>query len=358
MISNSVSKHILTVGEGYQPPLGGISSVLFTYSKHFADFKFVPTYNLQIGKLSNVFYFLFSILKLSGKLITDREIKVVHIHGAHYGSFYRKYVVFVVAKLFSKKVIYHSHGSDFHIFYDNASGFTRKLITTFFNHMDLVICLSRQWQQFFESNFKIKEIVVLENIIDPAELASKKKPSGKLKLLFLGFIGERKGIYDLIEIIKNNKEHFAGKIELTIGGNGETKKLEQLISEGGLADIVYFKGWISGDQKRQLLQESDVYILPSYNEGLPISILEAMSFSMPIISTSVGGISEILSTDKNGYLIKPGDSAALLNSINAFIKHPELIEQMGQQSRRMVTPYYSNSVIPKLESLYERMLSK
>ena len=358
MISNSISKQILTVGEGFQPPLGGISSVLFTYSKHFADFKFVPTYNLQIGKVSNVFYFLLSMLKLSGKLITDREIRVVHIHGAHYGSFYRKFVVFLIAKLFSKKVIYHSHGSDFHIFYDNAGVLTRKLITTFFNHMDLVICLSRQWQHFFESNFKIREIVVLENIIDPAELAAKKQKSGKLKLLFLGFIGERKGIFDLIELIKNNKEHFAGKMQLTIGGNGETKKLETLIQEGGLSEIVDFKGWISGDQKRRLLQESDVYILPSYNEGLPISILEAMSFAMPIISTSVGGISEILSTNKNGYLIKPGDSAALLDSINAFIENPELIQQMGQQSRGMVTPYYSNSVIPKLESLYERMLSK
>ncbi|MCE7066594.1 glycosyltransferase family 4 protein [Dyadobacter sp. CY326] len=357
MISKTISRQILTVGEGFQPPLGGISSVLSTYSNHFSDFKFVATYNLQISKISNVFYFALSLIKLSGKLLTDSEIKIVHIHGAHYGSFYRKFLVFLVGKLFGKKLIYHSHGSDFHIFYNNANPLTRKLIQIFFRNIDLVICLSKQWKTFFEANFKLKNIIVLENIIDPADSSLPKERSQHLRLLFLGFIGERKGIFDLLEVIKNNKEYFNDKLELTIGGNGETKKLEAFIKEYQLENIVKFKGWISGEDKKALLQKSDVYILPSYNEGLPISILEAMSHSMPIISTSVGGISEILTSNVNGFLVKPGDSEAILSSIKAFINNPDLIDAMGRKSRQMVTPYYSNSVIPKLESVYKQMLT-
>ena len=133
-------------------------------------------------------------------------------------------------------------------------------------------------------------------------------------LLFLGLLGKNKGIYDLLECIRDHKVEFQGKLKLYIGGNGEIEHVKQLIKEYGIADIVIFEGWVSGDKKIELLNKSDAYILPSYKEGLPISILEAMSYGMPIISTPVGGIPEIVSNGENGYLVEPGNKEDIYNN--------------------------------------------
>lgn len=100
-------------------------------------------------------------------------------------------------------------------------------------------------------------------------------------------IGHNKGIYDLIGVIALHKKEFHGRQKLRAGGNGEVDKVKILIKEKKISDIVSYEGWVSGGRKVELLDVSDAYILPSYKEGLPISILEAMSYGLPMISTKV-----------------------------------------------------------------------
>lgn len=100
-------------------------------------------------------------------------------------------------------------------------------------------------------------------------------------------IGHNKGIYDLIGVIALHKKEFHGRQKLRVGGNGEVDKVKILIKEKKISDIVSYEGWVSGGRKVELLDVSDAYILPSYKEGLPISILEAMSYGLPMISTKV-----------------------------------------------------------------------
>lgn len=100
-------------------------------------------------------------------------------------------------------------------------------------------------------------------------------------------IGHNKGIYDLIGVIALHKKEFHGRQQLRVGGNREVDKVKILIKEKKISDIVSYEGWVSGGRKVELLDVSDAYILPSYKEGLPISILEAMSYGLPMISTKV-----------------------------------------------------------------------
>ena len=99
--------------------------------------------------------------------------------------------------------------------------------------------------------------------------------------------------------------------------------------------------------------DADIFILPSYNEGLPMSILEAMSYGLPVISTPVGGIPEIVKDGVNGYLIFPGDNEALAEKIELLAKNKELRLRMGQENYKLVSQKYNaGTIINQLKILY------
>ncbi|MFI2744576.1 glycosyltransferase family 4 protein [Zhouia sp. PK063] len=358
-IHNDISSRVLTIGSQYKNHRGGIGGVIDTYSKHFESFKYICSYGTTTSMFKIIINFLSAIYKTITCLIKDKEIEIIHIHGAARGSVYRKYILFKICKyFFNKKIIFHCHGSEMEKFYTNGSKFVKYICTNFFNNVDLILCLSPSWKEFFIKNFRPKDIVVLENIVEEADLAKKRNTSSSvIEFLFLGAIGKRKGIFDLLEVLKENKSELEGKITLTVGGNGEVEKFTSFIAINKLETLVNFKGWISGKEKKDLLLTSHVYILPSYNEGLPISILEAMSYQMPIISTDVGGISEVVENNYNGCLIEAGDQEAIYKSLKLFIENPALVQEYGIHSERKVQPYYTKNVIPKLESIYTKLLS-
>ena len=339
---------------------GGISSVVTEYKQAIATFQYQPSTTSEDIRITFIsfpfllFHFCFQLL------FTKRHIKIVHIHGASQGSFYRKYIFFILAKyVFRKKVVYHIHGAMYHLFYKNASPFVQKRIQHFVNTTDCLIVLSDWWKNYFEKTFRPRMIRIIPNIVN----ATNRKDiayahSKRIRFLFLGRIGERKGVYDLLKVLDQHKAELGDKYLLELGGDGETKKLQSLIGQYGLENNVTFLGFVTGSKKEQLLREADVYILPSYNEGLPISILEAMSFGLPIVSTEVGGIPEVVRSHENGLLINAGDQPAIYEAIKFFIDHPEKISEYGAQSYEIVSQgYFPEPVMKVLTDVYEDLLA-
>lgn len=356
LLSSQISSKVLTVGPDYRNHRGGVGAVISLYSKYFAVFNFIPTY-----RVGSVFYksyvFLISLLKLTGRLISDRNIRIVHIHGASKGSFYRKFMIFFISKyIFRKKIVYHIHGGGFSEFYKRSGFFSKWLIRITLNKSDFVITLSQSWYHYFQDNFRIKKLVVLPNIIDYPQKQQRINHSDYLHLLFFGLVCDGKGIFDLLKVIGNNKEVYRKKVRLLIGGNGETQKLKTLIRQGETGEIVDFLGWVDNDKKPAAFSNSDVFILPSYTEGLPISILEAMSYGKAIISTGVGGIPEIVKDNENGILIEPGNLDQIKNAIGRLIDQPELIRKFGLASEQMVQKFLPGEVIKKLDEIYKLLL--
>lgn len=109
-------------------------------------------------------------------------------------------------------------------------------------------------------------------------------------------------------------------------------------------------------EKTICLNWADVYILPSYNEGLPIGILESMSYSHPIISTTVGGIPEVLFDGVNGRLIHPGNIGEIADAINTYLENPALIEKHGKESFRIVQAFFPEQVFGHLIKIYKELL--
>jgi glycosyltransferase involved in cell wall biosynthesis len=351
-----LSSKILTIGPDYRNHRGGIGAVISVYSKYYEVFNFIPSY-----RLGSVFYrsyvFVMSLFKLVMMLISDKKIKIVHIHGASNGSFYRKIIIFFISKfIFRKKVIYHIHGGGYQKFYNRSNKLTKSLIRKLISGSDVVICLSESWYEYYNENFHANKIIVLPNIIDYPVKQQVVKNSDLTIFLFFGLICDAKGIFDLLEVITANKEEYRNKIKLLIGGNGEVQRLQSVISVNKLGDIVEFLGWVDNERKISVLNQIDVFILPSYNEGLPISILEAMSYGKAIISTGVGGIPEIVRKNENGVLIEPGNKEQIAQAITYFLDHRGLVEDFSANSERIAQKYLPSAVLNELVSLYSSLL--
>lgn len=356
-MENKLSQHIcnsvLFIGPDYTPPKGGVAMVLENYDKFiFSSFKAIAN-SCEGSKLRKIKIALLAILKMCWMLLTDKQIKIVHIHTASGISFKRSTYFAKVARFFKKKVILHIHGGNFKRFYNSSP----KNIKSELSKCDKIIALTNDWKDFFEEEVGLNNVMVIENVIPEPQLQQKSN-NEKTHLLFLGLIHKDKGIYDLIEVINNHKHEFLNNLELHVGGNGEVRNLISTIEEYNLKDIVSYEGWVSGEKKIGLLNSADALILPSYIEGLPMVILEAMSYGLPVLSTPVGGIPEVV-TAENGVLFNPGDKNDIHRAISQFISFDATKrEQMRIEAMRKAEKFRPDSITNKLKMLYKELLNE
>lgn len=346
----SESEHIITIGCNYNPPKGGIAQVVYIYSRYiFSPFKYVANSGegcliYKIAKLLNallVFFF---------KLIFDYEIKIVHIHTASNISFRRSALFVRIANLFHKKVILHIHGGAFKDYYRREAHYVISVL----NRCDCVIALSETWKSFFEGICDVP-VVVLNNIIEPPQKEICKK-NGKVHLLFLGLLVKEKGIYDLLNMISEHTDFFRGRIVLHIGGNGDADMLKNTIEQKHISDFVCYEGWVSGHKKTRLFSLCDIYVLPSYIEGMPISILEAMSYGCPILATNVGGIPEIIQDGVNGFLFQAGNKEEMYSKLKKLVVDDNTRMEMGEKNLSLSRLYFPDTVSRNLSSVYSQLL--
>lgn len=357
LIPSSISRHVLMAGNYYKHHHpGGISAVVAYWSRYIEGLQYYPAY-----KLGNVavrsYWFASSYIRLALRMLTDKDAKIVHLHTAADGSFWRKVQLIKLAKRMGRKVVLHVHASRFKDFY-NESG--RKVwILQNLKKADVLIVLSQSWKEWFVGiGVPMEKIVVLHNITEYPQIKDSKESvdSGRpVRFLFMGEIGERKGVFDILRGMANYQADLKGKVALRIGGNKHEEELKRMIADNNLSDIVNFEGWVGGDKKIELLNWADVFILPSHNEGLPISILEAMSYGMPIISTPVGGIPEVVS-EKNGILVTPGNDKEIMDAMLFFADNRKAIEKRGKVSSEIVKGYLPDYVMEHLKAIYKNLL--
>ena len=357
VIKNDLSRHIVMTGVYYKNNHpGGISAVVQYWSKYIEDLQYYPTFK-EGNKITKIYVFVVSFVRLLFKLKGDENVRIVHIHTAAGTDFTRTAIVTNLAKRNGKKVIIHLHASSFKDYYRNSTEKKQKWILSVLNKADLLITLSESWKTYYKSiGVPDERIEVLHNITEFPIKKNVEKRESIVRLLFLGEIGERKGVFDLLKSIACHKNELKDKIELRIGGNKQEEKIRTVINEGGLDSFVKFLGFVSGEKKIDLLNWANVFILPSYNEGLPISILEAMSYEMPIISTPVGGIQEVVGNE-NGLLVTPGDDGQIFNAIKYYIDNYQMISNQGKCSYQKVKTYFPDSVLMHLRDIYIRLLA-
>ena len=352
---NSVFRSVLTVGPDFDPPKGGIAQVVYNYCNDVfgGDFHFIA--NSCAGSMARkAACALLAVLKMVWVLSVNRRIRIVHIHTASYTSFTRSCLYMHIAKAMGRKVIMHVHGGAFRDYYnENRSYVTRQL-----RQSDCVMALSDYWKRFMAQEVGVDRVEVVSNIIPKPEfIAEPCADDGKMHAMFMGLLIRDKGIYDLIEAVANIKDKLAGRFVLHVCGTGETEAVKERISALGINDIVSLEGWVSGQAKTRLMNQCRLYVLPSYIEGLPLSILEAMSYKMCIIATGVGSIPELLADAPFGEIVEPGDTGALAAAIAKYagIAADEL-QPLADAAYNASRSYWPGAVQKRLEEIYKNII--
>jgi len=218
---------------------------------------------------------------------------------------------------------------------------------------NIILCQSRSWNAFYKSisNLPDNHFVVIKNWIDCTSYSKLNLPveNENCNVLFLGWIERNKGIYDLVNAVSGWQNEMQN-IEFIICGKGsQFNAIQQYIDELRLSHLFDFRGWVGGNEKETILQNTDIFVLPSYAEGMPNSLIEAMAARKAVISTRVGGIPELIIDEKMGRLIEPGDVSALGQAIVELSQDPELRHKMGKKAQDHIFLHHDiNQVWPKI----------
>lgn len=356
---NRKKKRVLIIGSDSSVK-GGITSVINSFLQNSwenIEIDLLPTY-INENPLKKILFFLKFLIKYIVKILKN-EFDIIHVHMSYKGSFYRKFIVIKISKIFKKKSVLHLHGSEFEVFYKSSSKHVKKLITDIFMMSDCVIVLGERWLNFIKKIAPEANIQVFNNAVKVPKYTVKYNKECT-NILFLGVLIKRKGIYDLIEAI-NLLNHMditnKKKVKFIIGGTGkEEEGVRSLIMKYNLNNCIDMVGWVDGTKKEKLLKECNVFVLPSYNEGLPIAILEAISFGIPVISTTVGSIDEAVIHNSNGYLFKPGDIGTLIKYICKILEDDSEWRKFSKESKNIAYSKFNiTNYFKKIEEIYNNL---
>jgi glycosyltransferase involved in cell wall biosynthesis len=216
-----------------------------------------------------------------------------------------------------------------------------------------VLVLSAQWAEFVANFSPTADVCVLPNPVKLMPVAN--QAVVEQKLLFLGRVEKNKGIDELLEAVALLKPAFFN-IKLAIGGEGDLDRVKQKAEALGIQNHIELLGWLTPEKKYQHLQQASIFVLPSYEEGLPMAMLEAMSMAKAVVVTAVGGIPSVVEHDVNGLLIPPRDVAALADALSKLLSNKTLQEELGSHARAIIASHYASPVVAdKLSAIYDSL---
>lgn len=283
------------------------------------------------------------------------DAPLVHVHISPGASFWRKSVVCLLARLARRPYILHCHAGPFEKFHAQCPPPARRIVRAVFARASLVIALSESWRAILERISPQARIEVLPNAVSlPAPHDVRRAGGSAPTLLFLGDVGRHKGVFDLVHAFARIAARFPW-LRLLCGGAGEIDEVRRLAARLELAGRIDCPGWLALEARNAALADAAMFVLPSYMEGMPMSLLEAMSWGLPVIATAVGGVPEIVTDEVNGVLIAPGDIDALAAAIARLMSDSALRGRLGGAARETIATRFSlDTAVERLIEVYGR----
>lgn len=333
---------------------GGMVSVIKNYLNYqdWKDIKihFIPTY-IEKNKIIIALYFLAAYIRVFFHLLFGKY-DVLYVHAAERGSFYRKAMLIKLAHRFGVKTVIHHHAAEFEEFY--ASSNRKKYIQEILELADMNIVLSNRLIGMISDKAPKANVKVLYNAVKT--YPDNPYNQEATNILFLGRLGKRKGVYDLLAALNEIETELDPAVKFYLCGDGEIDEVKNKVKELGLENRIAHIGWTDGNQKIEFFKNTMVNVLPSYNEGLPMTILETMSYGIPNISTKIASIPEVIVDGVNGYMIMPGDIEALKKLLLEITADKKKRIDMSNLAYKCVTDGFSLSHHIGLLSDYLREL--
>lgn len=286
------------------------------------------------------------------------RLAVVHLNLAERGSVYRKAALLGATRLAGGRVLLHLHAAQLVQSHAMTGRFGKALLRWMFRSADHCVVLGDVWRRWVVDTFGVRpnRVGVIYNGV-PATSSKPRPPSrdGRFRLLFVGNLLERKGVKDLLHAFAS--PGIAGRdIVLTMAGGGPVDTYREMAARLGIGGRVTFTGWVSQDHARSLMVDSDALILPAYDEGLPLVILEALASRTPVICTPVGSIPEVLEDLRTALFVAPGDQEEIAAAILALADRPELGSGLAEAGKLLYERLFTMEAFARsVESLYETL---
>lgn len=337
---------------------GGIASVVNSYLESgIADrlgIDYYPTHRTDAGKLGKLGFYLRGLVKIARCIC---NYSIVHIHTASFWSFRRLFLVMLLARIKGKKLIIHLHGGQFREYRKKALPPERWCVDWALSGADRIIVLAEYLKILVAESYKRPEsCLVIPNGIrlpDSHKLISGER-NGEQTILFLGEVIKRKGLFDLVKAVVTMKTNTTFRV--VVAGKGDIDMVSKYAEELGVRDRFVFPGWVGGEEKEQLLINASVYVLPSHVEAMPVSILEAMAYRIPVVATKVGAIPEMLENGAVGILVNPYNSDSLANALDRLLNDEKQRMDLAAAGYKRVKKFYSLATVENsISNLYKQL---
>ncbi len=343
---------------------GGISAMVNTYYEaglqDRVELKYIGTMRegSKAGKL------IVAVLAYFRFLFSLKDSDIVHVNASSDNSFLRKAFFVRAAKRHGKKIVFHQHGGDFKNYFENQiSDRRRKYIRDVLDMADVMLVLTQSWKDYFGTLTDSGKIVVMPNAIITREFEtgdhlsdrSLMKAHDTSKVLFLGRICRDKGMTELLEAIDRIHEKKP-EVVLYLGGIFEDADYVQEVEKRSV--YIKYLGWVGGREKKKILDECGILVLPSYYEGLPVTVIEGMLHGCCVIASDVGGIPDIVEDGKDGVLIKAKDSVDLERALLRVMTKEIDVDMLVRNGRAKVLEKYSaERVVDRIAGIYRKLYS-
>jgi glycogen(starch) synthase len=299
------------------------------------------------------------VLEFAGfaRCLAAERPKVVHVKSSSGVNFLESAIYLAVSRAFGRRTLLQIHSGEFDLWYGAQAAAGRWGIRRALGLASEILVLSDHWRHVIQPLVPNVPIHVVPNGVEMPELRPRgEREGGILRVLTIATLGRHKGHFDLLaaaELLRDRPIRFLLAGPDSTSGRGEGAQVRQRAKELRLESLVSFLGLLGPVQKTALLAEADVFLLPSYAEGMPNAVLEAMAAGLPVVATRVGAVPEMLGFGQGGRLVASGHVEGLVQALIELQADPALRRTMGEWNRaRVEACYRMDGVWTLLDSLY------
>lgn len=270
------------------------------------------------------------------------QLAGVHVNVAERMSLVRKGAIIAVCKRLGVPVVLHLHAAQLHHTYRSLPSPLQSLVRRMFATPASCVVLGKAAADLVTNELGVpaERVEVVINGVPEPKVARRAAMGAVPHVVFLGNLSERKGVSDLLRAL-NHPVLGNRTLRVTLAGGGDVQKYEALAHELGVSDRVHFTGWADPATVTRLLSQADVLVLPSYDEGLPLAILEGLANGVAVICTPVGEIPNVLTDGQDACFVKPGDSAGIARAIARVVGDPAFREQLEANGKALYREQFS-----------------
>ena len=335
---------------------GGITTVeqhICDYLATYVSIRHVATMD-EGSKFGRAFLYARAVRELR-RALASIDPCIVHIHFASRGSALRKMILADMVTRAGRPLVLHAHGGYFDQFHRRLPAVLRHTVDGILQRADVLITLSSRWRDFYVNECEVSpsHVTVLPNPVHWTPDVPNRSGRSVVQFLFLGRMCQKKGTYDLVNAFAALPDAVRARARLTLAGDGDVEAIRKLAEPFG--EQMRVLPWIDSSERERLLAQSDVFVLPSYHEGVPMALLEAMAAGLPAIVTPVGGIPDVLRTGVEGLMVEPARVTELSAAMARLVNQEGERIAYGRRAHERARSYDVHGYARSLAEIYQRI---